>query len=390
MKVLMILSNFPDDNDPVSGIFYKRIVDELINRGIKIIIISPKSHLRDFIKSKDILNFRKIEQKKNGPQIFRPTYLPIPARISNPLKVYLLRKSIINCIKKHQLTFDIVDSRSAFPWCYIGYNIAKEYSKPAFSTFIGSDINVQIFSSRYIFNCVKKVVNNTTTIAVSSELKKKTEENFPGKSVHLIYDGIDYQELESTLRERPKFTSAKSLITVGFVGQLTREKGCKTLLEIIKKTGSIYNWILIGDGPMSTSFKANKNVHLTGKISPVAVFDYYQKLDVFLFPSKNEGIPNVLKEASFFEIPIIASAVGGIPEMTNEGKFATLVEDYENADAYVKALNDFRTDKSEYFRKAKLLKDFTKERFDISITIEKLISLYSLNLSPGTFTHVGY
>jgi glycosyltransferase involved in cell wall biosynthesis len=376
----MLLSNYPDTHDPISGIFYKRIVEELINRGIKVIIISPRPNLPNFVKANKKQDLKQTTQIFNKLQIFRPRYIPLPTFLSKRLKVFVLKNSIDKCIKQNHLDFDIVDSRNAFPWCYIGYKIAYKYSKPAISAFIGDDINVDIFKSSYIFNCVKKIVENTATITVSSELMKKTEENFSTKSVNVIYDGIKYNDLEA-YREINKNSSQNYILTIGYVGQLTKEKGCITLLEIIKKTGKLYNWIIIGAGPFYNSFKGNKNVELTGKLSPEEVLKYYQKFDICIFPSKNEGIPNVLKEAAFFEIPIIASAVGGIPEMTDEGKLATLIEDFENPNCYINALKNYSEDNLEFLNKAKQLKNFTKLKFDITVNVSKLIALYNLEIS---------
>ena len=119
------------------------------------------------------------------------------------------------------------------------------------------------------------------------------------------------------------------------VGRLSREKAHMDLLEafqqISRATREISSQlIIVGDGPERARLKAaaeslgcRERVIFTGQVSDVRCF--YSLADVFVLPSHSEGSPNVLLEAMAAHLPIVATAVGGVPEMVEDNESALLV-----------------------------------------------------------------
>jgi glycosyltransferase involved in cell wall biosynthesis len=88
--------------------------------------------------------------------------------------------------------------------------------------------------------------------------------------------------------------------------------------------------LIVGDGPERGAIEeaarrsgSAERVHLTGHISDVT--PYYRAADVFVLPSHSEGSPYVLLEAMTAGVPIVATAVGGVPEMVTHDETALLV-----------------------------------------------------------------
>jgi glycosyltransferase involved in cell wall biosynthesis len=104
--------------------------------------------------------------------------------------------------------------------------------------------------------------------------------------------------------------------------------------------------VLVGDGPEREALIAlarNKGVALTmaGQISDVA--PYFAAADVFVLPSHSEGSPNVLLEAMAAGLPVVATAVGGVPDTVTDGEQALLVpaaQPQAMADAIRRLLTD--------------------------------------------------
>jgi glycosyltransferase involved in cell wall biosynthesis len=360
IRVLWIVSSFPTDSNPMAGIFYKRIVASLAEKGIDVTVIAPCNSLKC--------------NRKAGANImvYRPFYFPFPTKLSLKIKAFVLFVSILLTIKINRIKFDIIDSRYAFPWCYISLKLSKIYKKPLISTFIGDDINTDIFESKKIMNFVKDIVFQSKIVTVSSELKEIVNRNFVPSNISVVYDGINFHELPAKQSKNEE----KEKITIGFVGQLSRSKGCDILLDIIKLTKNKYRWIIIGDGQFREAFKGFSNIELPGIVEPEIVFRYYSQMDLFLFPSKKEGIPNVLKEAAFYEIPIIASALGGIVELTDNGRYAKLITDYDNSKGFIEAIDQYIENKNYFLYNAKKLKKYVIEKFDMETNVLKLISVY--------------
>ena len=106
-----------------------------------------------------------------------------------------------------------------------------------------------------------------------------------------------------------------------FVGRLSVEKGVKTLLKAWEKTNIQLS--VAGEGPLSAitnNFK-NNNINSIGYISPSSVSDLMQCCSFLIFPSEcYEGFPMVIVEAFANGLPVIASRLGGMVELVENGK----------------------------------------------------------------------
>lgn len=123
--------------------------------------------------------------------------------------------------------------------------------------------------------------------------------------------------------------------TVLTVGRLSREKAHIDLLsacKLLRATDSHISTklIIVGDGPERARLEAEaeanglkERVILTGQISDVQLF--YATADVFVLPSHSEGSPYVLLEAMAANLPIVATGVGGVPEIVENNESALLV-----------------------------------------------------------------
>lgn len=120
------------------------------------------------------------------------------------------------------------------------------------------------------------------------------------------------------------------------VGRLSREKAQGDLIEaaaiMCKNTPRRdTRFVLAGDGPdnqllkdMARSLLVADRVIFAGQVAELS--PYYSMADLVVLPSHSEGSPNVLLEAMSAGLPIIATAVGGVPEIVEHGKQAFLVE----------------------------------------------------------------
>jgi len=125
------------------------------------------------------------------------------------------------------------------------------------------------------------------------------------------------------------------------VGRLSREKGHADLIQAVPKImdlagNSPLHLIIVGEGSerprieeLCRNLRLTDVVILTGQqenINP-----YYSIADVFLLPSHSEGCPNVLLEAMAAGVPVVATKVGGIPEVVTNGRDAILVNKHDPA-----------------------------------------------------------
>lgn len=125
------------------------------------------------------------------------------------------------------------------------------------------------------------------------------------------------------------------------VGRLSREKGHAELIQAMPKIVDLagispLRLVLVGEGPerprieeLCRKLRVADFVTLTGQQDRVD--RYYGIADVFLLPSHSEGCPNVLLEAMAAGVPVVATEVGGIPELVTNGRDAILVNKQDPA-----------------------------------------------------------
>lgn len=126
-----------------------------------------------------------------------------------------------------------------------------------------------------------------------------------------------------------------SIVRVLVVGRLSHEKGHPVALEAIaelRKQGVDARLTLVGDGPFGPQLRrlARKLgiahvVTFTGAVGQDEMPAYYREADIFCQPSFAEGIPVVLMEAMASGLPVVSSAIAGIPELVEDGVNGRLV-----------------------------------------------------------------
>ena len=137
-----------------------------------------------------------------------------------------------------------------------------------------------------------------------------------------------------------------------FVGHVYKTKGVYELVEACKRIKDI-DLRIVGKYTDDVKYdlikiageKSDKWLHFIGEVEHKAVIEEFLHSDIFVFPSYTEGFPNVILEAMFCKIPIIASNVGAIPEMLNEGNIecGLLIEPQNTEQLYnaiINLLND--------------------------------------------------
>src|SRR5262249_7738743 len=115
---------------------------------------------------------------------------------------------------------------------------------------------------------------------------------------------------------------------VVYVGHLAEHKGAGDLLTAAKALIARRPNLLIafvGDGPMMREISETHGVLAPGRVSHAEVADWIAACDLLCLPSWDEGMPNVVREAHASGRPVVATAVGGIPEAVHAPELGALV-----------------------------------------------------------------
>jgi len=201
------------------------------------------------------------------------------------------------------------------------------------------------FISKIFFRIlhISTVLLSHKTIAVSEITKNQLGKIFDKKFV-VIRNGvkdiklIDKESsrdfiLQKIIEKNPNIKNIPLLKYkwIGTISELHKTKGINYAIDAVSKIKSNIIFIVIGEGEKRRELEeqiiklglANK-VFLVGKVDMAS--SYLQALDIFTLSSITEALPYVLLEAGYAGLPIIASNVGGIPEIIENEKTGILVE----------------------------------------------------------------
>lgn len=151
-----------------------------------------------------------------------------------------------------------------------------------------------------------------------------------------VYETAPILEMTPSHMVRRGDTCAASPVRLLYVGGLNRRKGVPVLLEALQALrGEGRDLVLdiVGDGPERAALAAQAaRAGLAGQVtfhgfvaSGAELFGFYRRADIFVLPTYSEGFPRVIYEAMGHSLPVVASAVSGIPFLLRDGHQALLV-----------------------------------------------------------------
>ncbi|KKQ27890.1 MAG: Glycosyltransferase [Candidatus Magasanikbacteria bacterium GW2011_GWC2_37_14] len=211
--------------------------------------------------------------------------------------------------------------------------------------------------------------------------------------IEVIYNSVEFLDFSNKsknnlISELDLPTESKIIVTAGRLVPWKGVAGLIKSLKIIKNTpiGKNLKLLVIGDGPELENLKklageegVLESVHFTGLISLNKVIEYYKLADVFVLNSNYEGLSHTLLEVLSLGIPVVASNVGGNPELVENNKNGVLIS-YNDLSAISSAIVRILTEekwKSDEYKKecAKILEKFTWKN-NIEKTINLLKNIY--------------
>jgi teichuronic acid biosynthesis glycosyltransferase TuaC len=234
--------------------------------------------------------------------------------------------------------------------------LARYLKLPAACLSIGVDVNITAQSSKIIhrhFVRTAKALDGTLACGqtVAGRIKAVT-----GRDSLCVYGVLDFQEFspaQDKIPARKELGLPLDKTIALYAGYLTKRKGVYELVEAIyraqKKCPDLL-LVMCGAGPEEAILwrlirekGIEHMVRMAGEVEPERMNKWMQASDLFVLASHTEGMPNVVMEAMACGLPVVATAVGGLPGAIGDCHGAILVPP-ENVDdlekAIAKVIND--------------------------------------------------
>ncbi len=228
------------------------------------------------------------------------------------------------------------------------------------------------------FNLVRADV-----ITCSSQVLARTVQQYarPETPIHVVPFGVDMAQF----RPRPNPRSMTAPLVIGVVKSLERLYGIEYLLRAfaaLHNQSSDLRLMIVGDGTQRPALESLARelriaalTHFVGRVPHEQVIHYLHQMDIFVMPSLQESFGVAAVEASAAGLPIVASNVGGLPEVVLDGETGFLIPPAE-VDALSEQLAVLVADAALRRRMGEAGRAFVQTHYDWHVNASEMQRLY--------------
>jgi glycosyltransferase involved in cell wall biosynthesis len=211
---------------------------------------------------------------------------------------------------------------------------------------------------------------------------------FVGKKVSLVYNGIEEPEFLSRKESRhallPELDEKEDTPPwIGSIAEYHPNKNLTTLIEavaLLHQQGTNVRLVLIGEegdgrAVLEDTIRTHHlthHVHLLGRVTHAS--RYLRALDVFVLPSKKEGLPYVLMEAGLAELPVVVSDISGNREIVTHGTSGIVV--IPSAEELARALSIVLENPTLRAQYGSALRKDVCDRFSVERMVKDTLAVY--------------
>ena len=231
----------------------------------------------------------------------------------------------------------------------------------------------------WFFSWLTVLLSHHTICVSDADLRIAQKMPGVGRRAVGIHNGIAGDMTESSVPSRRELRRARVLTTAELNSNKNLFAGVDAVIAA-RARGDDITYDIMGDGELRSElaeYIARKNA--TGFISLLGFVPdgsmQYKQYDIFFLPSKKEGLPYVLLEAGMAGLPVVASNVGGIPEIIEDGTSGILSSPFDT-DGFAEALAILADNAVFRARLGSALKKHVEKNFSLQTMLDKTFALY--------------
>lgn len=328
LRIVVVTSLYPNSAQPRHGIFVEERLRGLVETGlVEARVIAPvpwffSTHPR-FGRYAQMAAV-PARETRHGIAVEHPRYVVVPKVGMTWVPTTMARAVAprLQQLRAQGFDFELIDAHYAYPDGVAAAKLARRFKRPLTITARGADIN-QIAEMRTPRRQIQQAGHRAGgLIAVSEALADGWRRlGLPAERVRTLRNGVDLTRFAP--RARPE---ARTRLGVAgrvwlCVGHLIERKGMHVAVAALARVPNV-TLLLVGDGPEEGALRAlarrlgvSDRVRFEGAIAHDDLPVYFSAADVLMHAAGSEGMPNVVLEALACGCAVIATPVGGIPEI---------------------------------------------------------------------------
>ena len=353
LRILTFSTLFPSGLRPGHGIFVETRLRELVSSGkAEARVVAPvpwffSTHPR-FGEYAQMARIPRREYR-NGFDVQHPRYFLPPKVGMNvaPFALALGAKPAIQTLLDEGYDFDVIDAHYYYPDGVAAALLARHFNKPFTVTARGSDINLIAGHAipRRMMRWASKRAR--ASIGVSAALTQAMlKMGMPATSLLTMSNGVElglFQiQVQKSVRAELGWPEQPTLLSVG---NLLENKGHHIAIQALVNLPA-FRLVIAGEGPLRGALESlvrqtntASRVQFVGRVEQDQLAKCYSAADILVLPSGSEGWPNVLLESMACGTPVVATRVGGIPEIVTSDDAGRLLPERSTA-CLVAAVSD--------------------------------------------------
>jgi teichuronic acid biosynthesis glycosyltransferase TuaC len=341
MTVLVVSHMFPNEVDQGAGIFVLEQIRALRKAGMNVLVVSPSPWAPHFLRFiPGVRKYLPIPRRSvvDGFAVEHPRVPTLPKKHGfafSGIAYYLSCRRLLRKLSR-QTRIDVIHAHTLLPDGFAAVLLGREFSLPVVCTAHGSDVNVYPFTNRFVHWATRWALRQLDeVITVSDNLRQQAIQVGGLRLITVAHNGADH----GSFKPLPQSEARRTLGLPGmgpvvcFVGYLREEKAVEDLLNGFALLGRCDATLcLVGDGPLKERLVAQArslgildHCIFAGNRQHAEIPVWLSAADCLILCSLSEGLPTVLPEAMLCHVPVIATPVGGVPEIIREHQTGLLV-----------------------------------------------------------------
>ena len=378
MNVLCVTNFYPIPATPARGVFVRRRVRALVRQGVSVTVVHPLPSVlpgaRHLVGRAAHFAGLPGHYDDDGVEVYQPRYFTWPGHLVAGVPDLFQYGPVTRLGLARP---DLIHAHFAAPGGLLGRRLARRWGVPFVLSLHGYDTNFWPNHNAFNRRRFRSVCRDADRLlAVSGDLAEKAAA-ISGIHAEVLTAGVERSfefAVPPRTETRARLGIPDDAFMVVFVGNHIQKKGMEELWQAAGSRPDI-RFVTAGIGPWRDRLAALDNVTALGPVQNDEVFALMQAADMMCLPSYSEGMPNVVLEAGAIGLPVVATRVGGIPEVIGEDERGLLVP-AGDAGALGRAIDAVRAHPDAAAVRAGELREFVRSRFDADMFARRLADIY--------------